>query len=340
MHPLESKLIDSWPPGDWADVTVLAAVSGGCDSVALLRAMTAVRSAGEGRIVAAHLDHGLRPDADEDRQFVVELCGRLQIDCEAERIDVGREAQRRGEGVEAAARRCRYRFLKTAAEKFGARFVVTAHTADDQVETILHRIVRGTGVRGLSGMARTRRLGHASLVRPLLGIRREELLAYLRDLGQTYRVDASNADRRFTRNRIRLELLPRLRRRFNPEIDAALLRLGAIAGRSQAVIDRLVEERFEQCVVIENKDAVAVDLGVLVDWPPHLVRELFMAVWRRRQWPLQPMGMAQWEELARLAAAGADARRDLPGGVTAEIASGKIRLRRPSPFSLREMGRR
>ena len=239
-HPLESKLAAAWPPSDWADVTIVAAVSGGCDSVALLRALTAVKTGGQGRVSVAHLNHRLRPEADDDERFVVELCGRLGVICEVGHVDVAGAAAEAGEGLEAAARRCRYRFLQEAAGRLGARFVVTAHTADDQAETILHRIVRGTGIRGLAGMARVRTLGHAALVRPLLGIRRAELVAYLDELGQPYRHDSSNADRRFTRNRIRLELLPRLRERFNPEIEEALLRLGTLAGEAQAEIDALV----------------------------------------------------------------------------------------------------
>ncbi len=328
-HPLESKLAAAWPPSDWADVTIVAAVSGGADSVALLRALTAVRIAGEGRVSAAHLNHRLRPEADHDERFVVDLCRRLGVVCEVGHVDVRRAAAEAGEGLEAAARRCRYRFLQEAAGRLGARFVVTAHTADDQAETILHRIVRGTGIRGLAGMARVRTLGHASLVRPLLGIRRAELIAYLDELGQPYRRDSSNADRRFTRNRIRLELLPRLRERFNPEIEEALLRLGTLAGEAQALVDSLVGELSERCVRDEGPNATSVDLSALEGRPRYSVRELLMSVWRRMNWPLQAMGMAQWDELAGLAALPATtARRDFPGGVAVEIADGRMRLSR------------
>ena len=122
--------------------------------------------------------------------------------------DVDRLAAQAGDGLEAAARKARYRFLEQAAGRMGARFVATAHTADDQAETILHRIVRGTGVRGLAGMARVGPAGTCHADPTLLGIRRDELRAYLDALGQPYRHDPSNADRRFTRNRIRHGLLP------------------------------------------------------------------------------------------------------------------------------------
>ena len=159
MHPFEAQLAAAWPPEDWQDVTVVLAVSGGADSVALLRAMTAVRGGGEGRLAAAHLNHQLRgAESDGDEAFVVELCGRLGIACEVGRTPAGELAAESGDGIEAAARDARYRFLAATAARLGARFVATAHTADDQAETILHRILRGTGIGGLAGIARTRPL--------------------------------------------------------------------------------------------------------------------------------------------------------------------------------------
>jgi tRNA(Ile)-lysidine synthase len=260
LHPLESKLAEAWPPAQWADVTVLVALSGGADSVALLRAMAALKRGGAGRLCAAHLNHQLRTDAEEDEQFVVELCGRLGVTCEVGRVAVDRLAAESSVGIESAARTARYRFLEQAAGRLGARFVVTAHTADDQAETVLHRILRGTGIRGLAGMARARPLGHATLIRPLLGVRRAELRVYLDDLAQPHRRDSSNLDLRFTRNRIRRRLLPRLQRQFNPDAVEALLRLGNLAGEVQAVIDGLVDEWFDRCVTVEAPDAVRIDL--------------------------------------------------------------------------------
>jgi tRNA(Ile)-lysidine synthase len=328
LHPLESKLAQAWPPSQWADVTVLAAVSGGGDSVALVRAMTALKTGGAGRICAAHLNHQLRPDAQDDEQFVVELCDRLGVTCEVERIAVDRLAAESGDGIEAAARWARYRFLQQTAGRLGARFIVTAHTADDQAETILHRILRGTGVRGLSGMARARPLGHVTLLRPLLGIRRAELHAYLDALAQPYRHDRSNLDLRFTRNRIRRKLLPQLQRQYNPEVIESLLRLGNLAGEAQAVVDRLIEERFDRCVRIEGPDAAKIELGALVNQPRYLIRELLRAVWRRMGWPLQSMGSAKWDELGDLASPALPAKRGFPGGVAVEVAAGEMMLRK------------
>lgn len=333
LHPMEANLVAAWPPEAWRDVTVLLAVSGGTDSVALLRAMTVVKTSGEGRLCVAHFNHHLRGDESRaDEAFVVELCRSLGVSCEIGSADVDRVADL-NDGLEAAARTARYKFLGHSAARLGARYVVTGHTADDQAETILHRIIRGTGIGGLRGMARARPLGPAAtLIRPLLAVRRAELAAYLEDLGQPYRCDASNADTRFTRNRIRHELLPQLAEQFNPGVVDALLRLGALAGEVQTVVETIVADLLQRCVTWEGPGAVQIDPAVLADEPRYVIRELLMAVWRDRTWPMQAMGFAQWDQLSEMISSGAasspdrPSRQMFPASVSAEFAEGRLRL--------------
>lgn len=329
MHPLEAKLADAWPPESWQDVTVLVAVSGGADSVALVRAMNALKSGGAGRLWLAHLDHQLRGQASTaDAEFVCRLAGDIGLAYEVGRLAGGDLPAPAGKGIEAAARRARYRFLRRAAERLGARYVVTAHNADDQAETILHRVLRGTGVRGLAGMPRVRPLGDSAvLIRPLLGVRHAELLAYLGDLGQDYRTDATNADTRFTRNRIRHQLLPRLAQDFNPDVVGALLRLGRLAGEVQGIVDGLVGQLLDRCVIEEAFGSVIIDAGAMNDQPRYLRREFIVAVWRRQGWPMQSMGFDEWDALAAMLAGGGG-RRSFPGQVAAESAGDLLRLTR------------
>ncbi len=334
LHPFETRLACLWPPEQWLELTVLVAVSGGADSVALLRAMAALKTGGLGRLCAAHFNHKLRDEADDDQRFVVSLCDQLGLSCETGCCDVAQLAACTGEGIEPAARRARYDFLKETAGRLGARFVLTAHTADDQAETILHRIVRGTGISGLAGMYRSRRLGHATLLRPLLGVRRRELEEYLHDLCQPFREDLSNADRRFTRNRIRHELLPLLARHYNSGAIDALLRLGSLAADVQAVIDDLVDQLYERTVKFENGNCVEIDAALLAGRPPYLIRELLVLVWRRQSWAMRAMGFTQWDQLARLlsetdlSSPAVVAKQIFPGNVQAEIRHGKLRLMR------------
>ncbi|MHC4404489.1 MAG: tRNA lysidine(34) synthetase TilS [Planctomycetota bacterium] len=317
-------------------MTVLLAVSGGVDSVALLRAMKALKTSGEGGLAAAHVNHRLRGEQSEaDEAFVVDLCRRLDVPCEVHRVPTDRLAAQSGNGLEAAARSVRYDLLQQTAARLGARYVVTAHTADDQVETILHRILRGTGISGLAGMPRVRPLGPAAtLIRPLLGFARAELAAYLGDVGQPYRTDPSNDDPRFTRNRIRHELLPLLAERFNPAVAEALLRLGALAAEVQAVVDPIVEGLTEQCVTEGPVEFERIRVNPLAGQPRYVVRQVLMAVWRRRAWPLQAMGFAQWDQLAEMIVAhnrGVETtprKRVFPGSVVAEIRQNELWLER------------
>ena len=129
------------------------------------------------------------------------------------------------------------------------------------------------------------------------------MAAYLDDLGQPYRRDQSNDDLRFTRNRIRGQLLPQLAAQYNPGVVEALLRLGGLAGEAQAVIDGLVGELLDRCVRAESPECVSVDGAALVHQPAYLVRELLMAVWRAQDWPMQAMGLAEWQRLAGMLAA-------------------------------------
>jgi len=337
-HDVETHLALAWPPEAWRDVTVVLAVSGGADSVALLRAMAAVRAAGQGRLQAAHFNHQLRGEESmADEQLVVELCRRLDIPCELGRASPGQLAADSGDGLEAAARSARYAFLQETAARLGARYVVTAHTADDQAETILHRILRGTGIAGLAGMDRARPLSPvATLIRPFLTFRRDELLCYLADLGQAYRTDASNEDLRLTRNRIRRQLLPELAQQFNPGVVDALLRLGALAGEAQGVVDAVVAELHQRCVVYEPAGTVRIDVDRLKGRPRYAVRELLIGVWRHQDWPLQAMGFAEWGLLAQMILGPAGdwppppRKRMFPGGVLAEAQGGQLRLERPA----------
>src|SRR6476646_5281935 len=161
----EKQLALAWPCDQWQDAHVLLAVSGGADSVALLRAVLSLKDTcgGRGAVHVAHLNHALRGDAAAaDQAWLDKLCRRLGVSLVVGRSDVRSRAAEQGDGLEAAAREARYEFLSSTAEQLGARFVATAHTADDQAETVLQRIVRGTGLAGLAGIPSSRRLSSSA----------------------------------------------------------------------------------------------------------------------------------------------------------------------------------
>ncbi|HUG67781.1 MAG TPA: tRNA lysidine(34) synthetase TilS [Pirellulaceae bacterium] len=300
MRRFEERLSEAWPPGAWLRVPVVVAVSGGADSVALLRGLVSLAEGSNSALVAAHFNHRLRPDSGQDADFVGKLCGRMQVRCELG-VAVDELAAVAAGGIEEAARDARYEFLAKIARQVGARYVATAHTADDQTETILHRIVRGTGIRGLAGIPVSRELVPGiTLIRPLLAFQRSEIVDYLGELGQPYRNDSSNSDERFTRNRIRHALLPTLRDAYNPNVDESLRRLGMLAEEISTYVEFAASELLNHCVRFSANE-VSIDLNQLVDVPPLIVRTMLRQIWRTQAWPEREMTFERWHALEQLA---------------------------------------
>jgi tRNA(Ile)-lysidine synthase len=309
-----NRLLAGLPPGPG-----VVAVSGGPDSVALLRALHTVL--GPAPLVVAHLNHQLRgSESDADEAFVAALHAHLAeagaaLTFRCERIDVAARAREERGNLEDVARRVRYGWLAEVARVAGARWVATGHTADDQAETVLHRLLRGTGLKGLGGIPVRRELApNIEVVRPLLRVTRDEVLAYLEAEGQDSRRDASNADLRLTRNRIRHDLLPHLARRYNPAVVAVLCRLAEQAAEVQAR-----EEAAALALLSESELPPAGAVRVLNQarlsaTSRHLVREALRLLWRREGWPDGGAGFDAWERAAAVAL-GEVVAVDLPGGV-------------------------
>ena len=336
--PLEQSLMRQWPPQQWQNDHIMVAVSGGPDSVALLRALLAIRTAGRGRVFAAHFNHGLREvDSDADQAWVAALCRRLEVSLVSGEGDVGAIARDDGDGWEAAARRARYDFLQRAAANVGARYLLTGHTADDQVETILFRIFRGTGCAGLTGIPVARAFSDVTtLLRPLLGVWRRDIREYLTGLGQDYRVDATNTDPRFARNRIRHTVLPVLRDQFGDAVDQAIARLGEQAAELQDIVNTIVDPLTDRCVQTTVAagsprgacSRLTISIRELADQPPLIVSEVCRRAWQRAAWPQQNMSSRKWRELAALVSDAKTRPLTLPGNVQARVETGHIVLER------------
>lgn len=326
-------------PADTAEGGLLVAVSGGADSVALLRALIALQSAaGESPwkqpVVAAHFDHQLRgDDSADDAAWLGELCESLAVRLIVGREDVAAQIGPNGGGVEESARAARYRFLETAAQQLGYRYVAVAHTANDQVETILHHILRGTGLTGLQGIPRCRPLTESVslirplsirplLIRPLMTSRREQVEQYLETLNQPFRHDATNDDLQWTRNRIRHELLPQLRNDFHSGVDDSLLRLGQQAVEMSEVIDSLVDRLLadawgeKQAPKTSSVNIVRLHCEPFAGQHPYLIRACFVRLWTENNWPRRRMGFSHWDRLATLVGEPTGAS-DFPDGIEA-----------------------
>ena len=262
-----STIILNWKllsPGD----RVLAAVSGGPDSLCLLHVLWTEREVrGLGSVEAAHLDHGLRgKESAAEADWVAAWCAERGIVCHLGRANVG---AKRGQSVQEAARAARYAFLERTATAIGADKIATGHTRDDQVETVLANILRGSGLDGLSGIPERR----GRIIRPLLDMTRVEVEAYNAAHGLSPRQDPSNLSaEHYTRNRIRLELLPELRRDYNARVDDALLRLSGIAARDSDYVAQQAAAALADVTRAEDAAHLELDRAALARLHPALLR--------------------------------------------------------------------
>lgn len=200
--------------------TLVVGVSGGPDSVALLYLLAAIRRPFNLTLHVAHLDHALRRDSSGDAEFVKRLAAGLGLPATVERVTAG---GLKGKGsLEEKARKRRFEFLFKVAAKTGARTICLGHTLDDQAETVLMRLIRGTGLMGLAAISPMRKFGKATVVRPLIGIRRSQVLAFLKKRKIAFRTDTSNLKESFFRNKVRLRLLPLLEASYNRNIRDVL----------------------------------------------------------------------------------------------------------------------
>jgi tRNA(Ile)-lysidine synthase len=321
---------------------MVVAVSGGADSMALLHALVRLREqADHAPLVIAHLNHQLRgADSDADAAFVQDISHGLQaegvphLEFRCETIDIAGRARAEGANLEALARRERYAWLTQLAREHHLPRVATGHTADDQAETVLFRLLRGTGLQGLRGIAPRRPLAQGiELVRPLLALTRADILDFLTDIGQPFREDRSNAELRFARNRIRHELLPLLARQYNPAIGAVLARLAEQAQELFRHVELHAESFLEKCELPRAGDAVILDrarLGQEMELktaPRHLLRDMLRLIWQREGWPRDRVNFADWDRAAAVAL-GELTAADLPGGISIRCRERVVQIRR------------
>ncbi len=324
------------------------AVSGGADSVALLRALVELAPTLGIIPLVLHLNHRLRgAESDADERFVRQLADHLKLEALMEGEDVSALAALHHLSLEAAGRRARYAFFQRAASALRLDSVATAHTRDDQAETVLLRLLRGTGTSGLAGVHRSFDLFHddpsnqvagrsrgghpaqahrTQVIRPMLGISRQQVEEYLRSLGQSFQQDTSNQSPEFLRNRVRAALLPTLEKDYNPQLRQALCETAEIAAAENAFFEQLVVSLLG----VEADSGLAceagVDLKVIQNQPLAMQRRLLRHLCKLSGLALD---FAHLEGLRGFVLAARARRLSLPSGYVAEIrkAAGVARLR-------------
>jgi len=277
-----------------AEEKIVVAVSGGADSTALLDALARLRKRDgqSGAIIIAHLNHQLRgEESDEDESFVRKLAGQLNLPVCVERIAVADHARSEKKNLEATARRLRYDFLRKVAEEREAKFVFTAHTLDDQAETVLMRLARGSGSEGLRGIHRTIVWsGQLKLARPMLAVTRAEVIEHCERCKLAFRSDSSNLSPDFTRNRIRHELLPMLET-FNPRIKESLARASELIADDEVFL-----QPFADRLLAESREGAHLNIKPLQKAHPAIVRRAL------RQWLRAELGSLQRIDATHIAA--------------------------------------
>lgn len=302
----EKRLLATWPIARWSQRRILLAVSGGADSMAMLHAFRRLAPNPE-LLEVAHFNHQWRGEAsDGDEYFVVDAAKRVGLT-----LHLGRSRDAYGDTQqksEQSARQMRYQFLADKAYQTGARYVVTAHTSSDQVETVLHNLFRGTGIAGLRGIEKFRSLDdELVLARPLIELSREDVLQYLELINERFREDASNQDRTYKRNFIRHELLPMLRTQFNEKLDARLLQLSRRFDDVEKLLIRQANEYFETVEGLIAQaggsefderltvNAIAFPKKIQLDGDWLVIQTGLNRLWQERSWPLSGMSHQKWQ---------------------------------------------
>jgi tRNA(Ile)-lysidine synthase len=309
---------------------VVVGVSGGPDSTALLHALHSVRAGLEIELTAAHLNHGFRgAEADEDAASVRGLCDRLDIPLHTEFIDVPALRRERRISAQEAAREARHAFLRRTALDAGAERIALAHTSDDRVETILLNLFRGSGIEGLRGFPAS----DLPIVRPLYELTREDVEAYCSLQGLEPRLDSSNNDLKYRRNRIRSELLPNLRTYYNPRVERAILRLAEIAAADDEVLQALVSDRTPKLATF-GTGRVEIDLDGFRAQPLSIQRRTLRIAMAHVLGSLTDVGMESVDRvLAQLLPQSRSGRqwRDSATALELEFSGGRMSIRLHTP---------
>ena len=292
---------------------------------AMLALATSIKDSTAANLIVGHVNHRTRgAESDEDSKFVKLLAKKSGLDFYE---SVCHNSQQQ-EPSEESLRNFRYEQLLELAAKLGARYIVTGHNFDDQVETILFRIFRGTGIAGLAGIPKQRLANESvTIVRPLLDSTREQIIHYLHEIGQSYRTDCSNADSKFARNYLRNELLPELKARFGDSVSESIARLGSQASEFIDYLDEETED-FSETVIERTQSSLELNCHQLKRYSPIVIRHGLIRIWTEQNWPRQSMTFQWWQKITQAIQSESDLVLNLPCSIrfekTADIATFSI----------------
>ncbi|MHC5083814.1 MAG: tRNA lysidine(34) synthetase TilS [Planctomycetota bacterium] len=307
---------------------VLLAVSGGADSVAMAHALASLKQQGvlSCEFVIGHINHCLRgADSDADQAFVKDLAQVLGVPVVTESVDVAAYAKANKLSIETAGRMLRQQALAKMADAHGCSRIATAHHADDQAETLVHRLMRGTGFRGLCGIRSTSIVNSAVYVRPMLNIRRDEIIEYCKTNHIKWRQDKSNTDLQFTRNRIRHQLLPALH--AEGDLTDTLTQLSTAAQHLQNRVDRIVKDSLNKLGVEEQKGQITLDRDKLNTCCPLAFYEIIRQGVVLCDAGLRDYSKQNFEKIRQMMTQ-PKAKADFPGGIEVVVEDDTVLIQR------------
>ncbi|MBI3329910.1 MAG: tRNA lysidine(34) synthetase TilS [Nitrospinae bacterium] len=308
--------------------TLLVAVSGGPDSMALLYALWELRCIFSADLRVAHLNHHMRPSGAADAQFVERIARSLGIRCVSRTIDVPSYQRLHKLSPEDAARQVRYGFLQATAVQEGADRIAVGHTADDQAETLLLRLLRGAGLKGLSGIPPVRE----RIIRPLIRVQRREIVAFLTARGIPFREDPSNQERHYLRNRVRLDLLPQLKQGYNPRVVDGLCAMADLLAADEEALQAAAREAFHAACLSGQPGQVCLRIAALKPLPAALQRRVLRESLAEAAGGLQGITHRHISALLRLLHTGAGHKQlTLPRGVHVERRPDVLLIHRAPP---------
>ena len=239
-----------------ANDKIVLGVSGGPDSLFMLNILNNLKEKLQIELVVAHVNHMLRAEADEEEQFVKEFCKKIQVDFYSKRIEVAKYADNNKISLEEAGRKIRYEFFEEVAKQVNANKIAVAHNKNDKVETMIMHLLRGSGTAGLQGI----QVKTNKIIRPLIEIERKEIEKYCEEQKLEPRIDKSNFDNTYTRNKIRNIVIPYIKEEFNPNIIETMTRLSEVVTEENTFLNKLTETEYKKILIQKNEKEISLDL--------------------------------------------------------------------------------
>ena len=279
---------------------IVIGVSGGPDSMCLLDSLYCLKEKLGIEIVVAHVNHMIRKEAEEETTYVKKYCNKHDIPCYIKKVEVIALAKEQKLGTEEMGRKIRYDFFREVAKKTGANKIATAHNANDNAETVFMNILRGSGIPGLKGIELKRNLQDVEVIRPLRECTRNEIEQYCKEQKLNPKIDSSNLENDYTRNKIRNIVIPYLQKEFNPNIIKGLNRLSDLALEEEEYFSEIVVKQYESLKIGENEKEIILNLKEFNLLPKVIKEKLLLYTINKKAGSIQGIGKIHVEDIIQL----------------------------------------